>query len=112
VPAFALVLIRGRRDQLRTAALRPSWWGLLLLAAGCALRLAGGYYYYFWVERIALLPVLLGLVVTLGGWGLLRDSWPAIGFLAFMFPLPSGMANALGNPCSASARWRAATCWR
>jgi exosortase len=98
VPAFSLVLLWLRRDQLRAATLRPSYWGLLILAAGCALRLAGGYYYNFWVERIALLPVLLGLVVTLGGWGLLRYSWPAIGFLVFMMPLPSQLASALGNP--------------
>jgi exosortase len=98
VPAFSLVLLWLRRDQLRKTELRPSYWGLLILAAGCAVRLAGGYYYYFWPERIAFLPVLVGLVVTLGGWGLLRYSWPAIGFLVFMFPLPSGLATALGNP--------------
>jgi exosortase len=98
VPGFALVLLWLRRDRCAVTALRPSWWGLLFLAAGCLVRLAGGYYYFFWLERVALLPVLLGVVVSLGGWPALRWSWPALAFLIFMVPLPSWLASALGSP--------------
>ena len=98
VPVFALILLWLRRDQCSPADMRPCVWGLPVLAAGCLLRLAGGYYYYFWLDRFALLPVLLGLAVTLGGWRAVRWGWPAIAFLVFMLPLPSRLGMALGGP--------------
>src|SRR5262245_7450687 len=45
VPGFALLLLYLRRDMLRPAALRPSWWGLLVLVAGVGLRLYGAYFH-------------------------------------------------------------------
>src|SRR4051812_34134672 len=44
VPAFVLLLLWLRRDRLATDALRPSWWGAPLLAAGITLRLVGAHY--------------------------------------------------------------------
>src|SRR5438132_8055509 len=44
VPLFSLFLLRARRSMLAGGVLRPSWWGLLILAAGTALRLYCAYY--------------------------------------------------------------------
>jgi exosortase len=88
VPIFSLLLLRMRRPMLADAVLRPSWWGLALLAAGTALRLYGAYYAISWFEQISLLPCLAGLALLLGGWPVFRWSWPAIAFLGFMVPLP------------------------
>jgi len=51
-----------------------------------------------WPEAVALIPFLLGVVVTFGGWPLLRFSWPAIVFLIFMIRLPYRFEVALGAP--------------
>ena len=98
VPVFGLLLLWLRRDHGEWAAMRPSWWGVVVVAAGCAIRLVGGHYYYFWLERIAVLPVIAGIVLTLGGPAAMRWCWPSVAFLAFMLPMPSGLAAAMANP--------------
>lgn len=98
VPAFAALLLWLRRGRLDRAALSPGWWGLPLLAAGLALRLYGAYFYYAWLEEIALLPCVAGLVLTAGGRAAWRWAWPSVLFLAFMIPLPHRAATALSGP--------------
>jgi exosortase len=98
VPLFAVALLWLRRDRCDPTKMQPTWWGAAIVAAGCLIRLGGGYYYYFWLERIALLPIVVGLAMTLGGWAALRWSWPSIAFLIFMLPLPSGLAGAMAHP--------------
>lgn len=98
VPVFSVVLLWLRRDRLRRATSHPSWWGLLLIAAGLALRLAGARFYLGWIEGVSLLPVLGGLALLVGGCSSLRGAWPAIAFLIFMVPLPFRIEGALSFP--------------
>jgi exosortase len=98
VPLFAIALLWLRRQGLQTSSLRASWWGLALVVLGVLLYLAGGRIYFEWFEYISLLPLLAGVALLLGGLGALRWSWPAIGFLIFMIPLPFRVETALINP--------------
>jgi exosortase len=98
VPAFAIFLLWTRREVLFARPCEPSWWGLLLIALGVALKFAGAYYYVEWFESISLLLSLAGLAVAAGGWHALRWSAPAIAFLFFMVPLPYRAELALGAP--------------
>jgi exosortase len=98
VPGFALVLLWLRRDLVTSRALSPSWLGAPLLAAGIGLRLAGTYYYYVWLDAVSLLPCLAGMCVMVGGWRVLRWSWPAIAFLVFMIPLPYRVEVMMAGP--------------
>src|SRR5262249_403175 len=98
VPVFALALLWLRRTQLTSGTVQESWWGVPLLAAGIFLRLIGGFYYYLWLDALSLLPCLAGLVLILGGWRALRWSWPAIGFLLFMIPMPYRFSVMLAGP--------------
>jgi exosortase len=98
VPFFAAYLLWSRRGRLDPSALRPSWWGLPVLALGLGLRLVGGYFFYSWLEMVALIPCIAGLTLTLGGRAAWRWAWPAVFFLAFMIPLPYRVATALSGP--------------
>jgi exosortase len=109
VPAFALALLWLRRPMLQGEPLggvggetppnpRPSAWGLALVVLAAGLRLAGAFFYAVWVEQIALLPLLAGVCVLVGGWRVLRWAWPAVAFLAFMVPLPGRLDGALAHP--------------
>jgi exosortase len=98
VPLFAGLLLWLRRGKLDLAAVRPSWWGVPLLAAGLGLRLFGAYYYYVAYEFVSLLPCIIGLWLILGGRAAWRWAWPALLFLAFMIPLPYRVAIALAGP--------------
>jgi exosortase len=98
VPAFALYLLWRRRRQLANVSAGLNVGGLLLLAAGTALRLAGSFFFLPWLDVVSLLPCLAGVCVLLGGWRSLRWSWPALGFLLFMLPLPYRFQVALAQP--------------
>src|SRR5262249_50290096 len=75
-----------------------SWWSVPVLAAGVAMRLPAGTLNYAleWLEGGSLLITLAGLCLLLGGAPALRWAWPAIAFLAFMFPLPYRLEILLG----------------
>jgi exosortase len=98
VPVFALLVLWVRRDRLDRAALRPSWAGLALLAAGVLLHLAGGYLFYRWLDALSLLPTVAGACLLCGGPAALRWCWPAVAFLTFMMPLPYQAEVALAHP--------------
>lgn len=98
VPAFAIVLLWLRRDRCAGITPSSSWWGLLLLGMGVALRFAGDYIFLDWLDALALLPCITGLTVLVGGMPALRWAWPAIAFLGFMIPLPFGLEVALAHP--------------
>src|SRR5262249_8175924 len=79
-------------------AWQPSSWGLLFLAAGLGCRFAGSALFIDWLCAVSLLPFLAGLVFLAGGLRAVRVSWPAIGFLIFMVPLPYRLETGLAQP--------------
>ncbi|HTU89272.1 MAG TPA: exosortase/archaeosortase family protein [Gemmataceae bacterium] len=98
VPAFAIVLLWLRRDRCSRIAPSMSWWGLLPLGLGVALRFSGDYMYLDWLDAFSMLLCLVGLTVLVGGKAALRWAWPAIAFLGFMIPLPFSLEIALAHP--------------
>lgn len=98
VPLFAAFLLWMRRDQFEADKAQPSFWGLLLLAAGLALWLVGTYWHYVWLGPISFIPCVAGVVLIFGGWAGWKWAWPSVMFLAFMVPLPFRLANALSGP--------------
>jgi exosortase len=98
VPAFALALLWVRRQQLPELPLRPSVWGLALVAAGVAMRLGGTYWFFAWFDAASLVLCLAGMCLAVGGWPAWRWAWPSLAFLMFMIPLPHRLAVALTDP--------------
>jgi exosortase len=98
VPVFAVGLLWLRRDQLKSDRLRPSIWGLPLIAAGLALRHLGGYLDIDFLEQLSLIGCLPGVVIAIGGYEALRWSWPSLAFLLFMLPMPYRLEVALQGP--------------
>ncbi|HYV36349.1 MAG TPA: exosortase/archaeosortase family protein [Gemmataceae bacterium] len=98
VPAFALYLLRYRKDKLRGVKATGHIWGLAFLTLGVAMHLLGARTYYEWLSTASFLPCLAGLCLGLGGWKVLAWAWPAIVFLGFMLPLPFRVEVALALP--------------
>lgn len=84
-------------DPARDAVAAP-WWGWVLLAAILALRLVAYEGSFRWVENATLLPAVVCLTWTFGGWPLLRRAWPAIVFLVFMLPIPDTLNARIALP--------------
>jgi exosortase len=98
VPVFSCYLLYQRRGILEEPADGGSWWGIGLLSAGLVSRLLGAYYFVDWLGAVALLPIVAGIALLVGGRRGLRWSWPSIAFLVFMIPLPYRVETALGWP--------------
>jgi exosortase len=98
VPLFALTVLWSRREMLKRVAWRPAWIGLGVLAVGVIARIVAAQSDIEPLDALSLLPTTFGLVLLVGGWSVLRWSWPALAFLAFMMPLPYAIEMALAHP--------------
>lgn len=65
------------------------WIGLVVLLAAYGLRMFATTIYMDPLDRYSFLLALLGALIIVGGWYLLKWAGPAVGFLFFMYPLPS-----------------------
>jgi exosortase D (VPLPA-CTERM-specific) len=95
IPPISLFLIWRQREQLRGMPLTGSWYGLILIAAGLALRAIGAFATMSTVVRYGFLLVLYGLVLSLTGPKLFRKLWTPLAMLIFVIPLPMYLTGML-----------------
>lgn len=88
VPLMAIGIVWLRGVPVEDRSLKPTWIGLPVLLTGLVVRHFAAAWYFEWIEWIALLPIVGGVVLTVGGRHLFRHVWPAVTFLVFMIPLP------------------------
>jgi exosortase len=93
VPVFALALLWMRWEPIGPVPSRERWIGVALLAGGLLLRLWAAEYGVNPADRISFLPSIFGVFMLVGGLNIIRWAWPALGFLVFMFPLPTLFEN-------------------
>jgi exosortase len=77
--------------------------GCALLVALLGLRAAAGTLLFYQLDAAALLLSLAAAVLAFGGLPLLKRTWPAIAFLAFMVPLPYELERNVGAPLKTAA---------
>jgi exosortase D (VPLPA-CTERM-specific) len=95
IPGLSLYLIWRNREQLRGLPLTGSWYGLLLIVSGLALRLIGSLSTMPALVHYALLLVLYGLVLALTGPAVFRRLLMPLFILVFMVPLPPFLSDQL-----------------
>jgi exosortase len=103
IPAFAAFLLYLRREPFGEVTMLERWWGVGIVTAAIVIRVIGSRRVEFTVDRLSLIPCLLGVFVLVGGFRTLRWAGPAIGFLAFMFPLPGFLVDKLLRPMQTMA---------
>jgi exosortase len=89
VPLFAIGLMWMRWEPIGPVPSSERWIGLALLALGLSMRLLAAEYGINPVDRLSFLPAIFGVFMLVGGFNIIRWAGPALGFLIFMFPLPS-----------------------
>lgn len=88
VPLIVGYIMWERRGQLSGIDLKPSRWGLAVLALGGALACIGALAAEIFTQRVALLVTIVGLVWSFGGGALVRGLAFPLVLLSFMLPLP------------------------
>jgi hypothetical protein len=102
IPMLSAFLIWRQRGELRDMPLTGSWTGVLLIAAGLALRYVGEFSTMHTLEHYAFLLVLYGLVLSLTGPAVFRRLWMPLLILIFAVPLPSFWTCSCSRRCSES----------
>jgi exosortase len=94
----AAYLAWERREALRGIELRPSAWGLPVIACALAVLIAGVLGAELFLSRISIIGLVAGAVLFLGGWRALRVLQLPIAFLLLMIPIPAIIFNQITFP--------------
>ncbi len=95
VPLFAGFLFWVRRRPLTVVDPAERWIGLGILLISLVARLGASYIDMNPIDRLSYLGALLGVCQIVGGTSMLKWAGPAVGFLVFMFPLPSVLEHSV-----------------
>ena len=98
VPLFSGFVIWQGRDRLARIIPRPTWSGLLLLAAGLGVLIVGRLGAELFLDRSSMLLILAGVVVLFAGWNLFRAVLFPWAFLLLMIPIPTIIFNQIAFP--------------
>lgn len=88
IPFIAAWLLWTRRDVLAVSVGRPSWSGLALIFLAAAMQVVGKLSALYLLSQVGFIVALIGVVLALGGYSLLKVTFIPIVFLLFAIPLP------------------------
>jgi exosortase D (VPLPA-CTERM-specific) len=88
IPLVTLWLLWARRDALFASIGRPARTGPVLMLLAMAMHIAGELSAMYILSQLAFIVALLGVMLAVGGFSLLRTTFFPIIFLAFAIPLP------------------------
>ena len=97
-PAVAIYLAWIRRSRLQFVRYRPTLMGPLLVAAGVLASDWGDENGVQLLWHGGVLLALLGCVLSMTGWELVRQFAPAIIAMSFVVPIPGRVREALAGP--------------
>ena len=98
VPVFSAWIIWEERDRLRRLPLRPSWFGLAIVALGMCTLVVGQLGAELFLSRSSLLVLLAGVIVLFCGWAYFRALLFPWAFLILMIPIPAILFNQITFP--------------
>lgn len=88
VPFVAVYAAWTGRERLARVEWKPCSWGIVLLIWGALQMLAGSLGAELFLARTAFLISLVGLILTLAGWAVVRVLAFPLFLLLFMIPIP------------------------
>ncbi len=98
VPLVAGYIVWQKRREWMSVPASPNWWGLLLVGYGAfqlAIATLGA---ELFLARTAFIFSIIGVVLTLGGWRILRVLAFPLFLLFFMVPIPAVLYNQITFP--------------
>jgi len=98
VPAFSAFVIWQERKRLAALPVRPSWFGLAVIAGALAILIVGVLGAELFLSRSSLVLLLAGLAIYFLGWGWFRGVVFPWAFLFLMVPIPRIIYNQITFP--------------
>jgi len=98
VPVFAAYLIWVKRGTLVNTRIAPAWSGIAVVALGLIVLILGVFGAELFLSRVSLLILLSGLVLSFGGWDLLKELRFVLLVLLLAIPIPSIVFNEITLP--------------
>lgn len=104
IPVFAGLLLYVRRKPFVEKV--PDWQqyvGIGLIVVATLIRIFAAQRVIMTLDRVMLLPSLIGIMMIVGGLPSLKWAAAPIAFLGFMYPFPRALEQSLLNPLQALA---------
>src|SRR5437588_8121507 len=98
VPLIAGFIVWQRREELMALKLRPSAWGLVLVAVSGLFLIVATLGAELFTARLSFVFTLIGVVWALGGGILVRKMAFPLFLLFFMVPIPAVIYNKITFP--------------
>ncbi len=97
IPIF-LYMVWRKREMLLSMQARPSWLGFFILFFGLLSYTVGFLTRFNTLANLSIVVSILGFVLFLAGWKVLKELLLPVLFLLFMFPIPSAYYIMITNP--------------
>jgi exosortase len=98
VPLFSAFLLWKGRERLASLPVKPSWFGLVVIAGALAILIVGVLGAELSLARSSFVLLLGGLVIYFLGWGRFRAVLFPWAFLFLMVPIPKIIYNQITLP--------------
>jgi exosortase len=109
VPIFAAYLVWVKRKALLVTRIVPTWSGIVVIVLGLLVLLLGVYGAELFLSRVSLVILLAGLVLSFGGWQLLKELRFPLLVLLLAIPIPYIVFNEITLPLQSLASKLAST---
>ena len=98
IPLVSGYLIWAKRDVLRATAVRPTSWGLGVMALALAMYVTGIVGADLFLQRVSMVVMIAGGILYVVGLPVLREILFPLGFLLLAIPLPGIIFNSIAFP--------------
>jgi exosortase len=110
VPLFSGYILWQQRERWMNSEIKPSNFGILVMLGAVGLLFIGSLGAELFTSRFSLLVLIVGIILFLAGWKMLRAVAFPLAFLIFMIPIPVIIYNQITFPLQLIAS-RLATFW-
>jgi len=98
VPLFSGFILWQQRERWLTTSIKPSNFGFVVMLGAVGLLVVGSLGAELFTSRFSLLALLVGMILFLLGWSVLRAVSFPLGFLILMIPIPVIIYNQITFP--------------
>jgi len=99
IPLFSLYFLNLKKDEILAIKAKPNYFGWVLMTMSLVfyalnvVQIKMGILY-----SVLMIPMLLGIVLLVGGWKLIKHVWLPIIYIGFAIPIPDRIYKAITIP--------------